>query len=166
MDIKDNIIKLKLSIEEEIGLFGNFLKFENSLNESVKNKDWENVNKYLINLSNISVSVERTDKIRHKIFSDLCNKYNIGKNASFKKFIECVPAGEKDRLNKLQVKLKDITNKVKKTSIGMSSHFKYMYGTINHLLEEIFPYRKGKIYSRQGKASEVNSSPVVINKKL
>jgi len=166
MNSQQNIIKLKASIKDEISLFGNFLKLENSLNESVKSKNWEKVNKLLANLSDISVKVEKTEKKRHKTYIDLCGEYKIKTDMSFKSFIDHVPAKEKDDLNKLQKELAQTTKKVKKISIGMSSHFKYMCETINQLLEEIFPYRKGKIYSRQGKASEASSDPVVINKRL
>jgi hypothetical protein len=166
MENKNNILKLKKSIEEEISLFNSFLKLEHNLNESVKSKNWDNVNKYLGNLSDISIRVEKTEKIRHETFKELCSECKISRNTSFREFIDCVYGAEKDELSRLQAVLTDTIKKVRKTSIGMSSHFKYMYGTVNNLLEEIFPFRKGKIYSRQGKASEVNSSPVMINKKL
>ncbi len=166
MNSQNKILNLKSSIKDEINLFDSFLKLEESLNASVKDKNWESVNQLLANLNNISVKVEKTEHKRHDVYKNLCQEFKIKKNTSFKNFISHVPDKDKDELNILQIELKKTTKKVKKQSIGMSSHFKYMCGTINQLLGEIFPYRKGKIYSRQGKASEVSSGPVVINKRL
>ena len=34
-------------------------------------------------------------------------------------------------------------------------------GTLGRVLEEVFPHRRGKIYSRRGKATSVNDSLLV-----
>ena len=157
---------LRDNMKAEVALFHEFTSVEEKLNNLVKKRDWPGLEAGLNKLDRVAVQIEKTEENRHLVYLDLKNRLRLKQEDSFEKTLNLLPPSQKNELSELHGQIKSLLTKVKGISNGLIHYFQYMQDSVDNLLCEIFPHRKGKIYSSQGHAADVEDDPVIINQKL
>jgi AAA+ ATPase superfamily predicted ATPase len=73
-----------------------------------------------------------------------------------------LPAAERDELFALYRQLRLALIRVKGNAGLLGFYLRSLSETLQKVLEELFPHRKGRIYSRSGKAREAEDDSLVV----
>jgi hypothetical protein len=153
-------------MREEIRFFDNFTVIEEKLNSLAKKKKWLEMQKVLEDLSHVAGLIEKTEERRNLLYLSCKDRFQLNEEDSFQSFLSKVPSDQRSILFELHRQIKKKLLKIKSLSSGLIYYFACMQDSIAQVLDEIFPHRKGKFYSRQGEARESNDHAVVINQQL
>jgi hypothetical protein len=77
-----------------------------------------------------------------------------------------VPPHQREEISRLHREIKKKLLTIKSLSTGLIYYFACMQESIAQVLNEIFPHRKGKLYSPQGASRESKEEAVVVNHEL
>ncbi len=158
--------KLMMEMRAEIQLFDNFTVIEERLNSLAKKKKWLEMQKVLDDLNHVAGEIEKTEERRNLLYLSCKNHFQLSEEDSFQSFLAKVPSDQRSILAELHHQIKKKLLKIKSLSSGLIYYFACMQDSIAQVLDEIFPHRKGKFYSRQGETTESNDHAVVINQQL
>ncbi len=158
--------KLILEMREEIRLFDNFTMIEERLNSLAKKKKWLEMQKVLEDLNHVAGLIEKTEERRNLLYLSCKDRFQLSEEDSFQSFLSKVSSDQRSILAELHRQIKKKLLKIKSLSSGLIYYFACMQDSIAQVLDEIFPHRKGKFYSRQGETRESNDNAVVINQQL
>ncbi len=164
---KDILInKLKDEMLIEIQLMERFFELEEKLQEAVKSKRWSELEKRLNALKKISLNIEMADKKRDRYFAALKGLLGIPPDRSFNEIVRFFDKELQDELLRIHTELKLGVLKVKSSTGRLGYLFRVLSDSMNEILTEIFPHRKGKIYSQNGRAKSYSEESFVVNQSL
>jgi hypothetical protein len=158
--------KLEVCLTQENRLFHMFGLLEEQLISLLQQKQWPEVDDFVNRLKALAVEIEQVEENRCKTFAAVCKEVGHREETTLGTILASLEPEFRVNLSALQRQLKESVTKVRSLSNGMLMYSKYMRNTIDDILKEIFPHRKGKIYSQQGKAHVVHEEPVVLNKQF
>ncbi len=158
--------KLKDEMLIEIQLMNRFFELEEKLQEAVKSKKWSELEKRLNALKKISLDIEMADKRRDRYFAALRSLLGVPLDRSFNEVVKFFEKETEDELIRIHTELKLGVLKVKSSTGRLGYLFRVLSDSMNEILTEIFPHRKGKIYSHDGKAKGYFEESFVVNKSL
>ena len=166
MDISMQCEVLSRIIEEESQLLEKFHTEEKKLKGYLGEKDWEKLQVILENIDRLSVGLALVEKERNRCFSSFCRQLKAGEGLSFYSMIARLPDDLKANLTEKYRNLKLQVLKVQGVTRNIESITSTLSDTIRNTIEELYPYRKGKIYCSKGKARESQMNPLVLNQQL
>jgi hypothetical protein len=167
MNKKNQLVhKLKDQMEREIELLKSFIGIEEELNGLVKRRDWLHLEKTIDRLNHASSEIESREAKRHQIFSLLRDNVGLNQEDSFQTVLSKLDPPEKSRLDLLQREMKSCLIRVKSLSNGVIYYMRCMQESTRRILDELFPQRRGRIYSNSGQHSEGVNDAMIINHQL
>ncbi|RKX78390.1 MAG: hypothetical protein DRP87_06455 [Spirochaetes bacterium] len=164
MNCVAEVEKLKDLLKEEIEFLNVFCKEQEKIKTFIKNKDWEGLNKSVQKIEALSEAIENIDKERSIGFNRLRKAVLNRDNASFYQVIVRLPEDEREVLASLYRKFKLTVCRLQGLTTGIETLVYTLSGTLNQFLEEIFPHRKGKIYTKNGLITFAEENPIVLNR--
>ncbi len=160
------ILKLKEEMLIEIQLMERFFKLEEELQAAVKSKRWTELDRRLESLRKVSASIEMSDKKRDRFFAALKAHLGLPRDRSFAEVVSFFDEKIQDEMLKLHTNLKLGVLKVKSSTGRLGYLFRVLSDSMDEVLTEVFPHRKGKIYSPNGKAKKYTEDSFVVNHSL
>ena len=157
---------LKQEMRSEIDMLAEFVRLEESLGGMVTRRDWPSMEEALATLNEMSVRIETTEGRRHEVYTDLKETLSNGDEASFRDVLSSLPASETNTLRELQTEMRSTLVRVKSLSNGLIYYLSCMRESTSRILEEVFPQRKGKIYSSSGRTRDNLEQPRLVNQRL
>jgi predicted transcriptional regulator len=153
-------------ISEETRVIKKFCNQELEVKQHLFDKDWKNLNEAIKESQKTSEQIQELEEERNGVFDDLCGYIGEETKANFYHVIVYLPTGERDRLGYLYRELKMEVFRMQSITAGIDTYISSMRDTMNHVLEEVFPHRKGKIYAKDGRETTVETDPMVISHRL
>ncbi len=160
------IFKTKELINREIELLEQFSELELSLQDCIYNRDWKGFEEVLKEMQPISEELVDVEERRNIAYDDLRIKATGREDTSFYQVVLGLPEEQREGFSKTYRKLKFTVLRLKGITEGMDSFVGSMTGTMREIMDDIFPYRKGNIYSSRGRTRQVNENPMVVNHHL
>lgn len=160
------IFKTKELIHREIELLEKFSELELNLQDCIFNRDWKGFEGILKEMQPVSEDLVEVEESRNAAYDELRAKTTGREDASFYQVVLGLPEEQRESFSQLYRKLKFTVLRLKGITEGMDSFVGSMTGTMREILDDIFPYRKGNIYSSRGRARAVNENPMVVNHHL
>ena len=151
------------SMKTELDLLELFKALEIRMKESIQLKDWQSlqtVMKEMVDLSDRMVVIERK---RQDEYERLRTGFGVEENAGFYQVIVHLPRELRDELAGLYRNMKFTVLSLQAVTECMDDQVRSVNSTIHEILGELFPHRKGNLYSKEGKSREVDPNPVVVN---
>ncbi len=157
---------LKEKMRSEIDMLAEFVRLEESVSGMVTRRDWSSMEETLATLNEMSARIEKTEGRRHEVYTDLKETLFAGDEVSFRDVLSPLPASETKTLMELQKEMRSTLVRVKSLSNGLIYYLSCMRESTSRILEEVFPQRKGKIYSSSGRTRDNIDQPRLVNQRL
>ncbi len=162
----ENMDKLIRFMEEETIALNIFAKKEDKLRLFIQQNDWENLNKCIHSMESMSDKIEKLGEERQKEFNRVKNHFGKNEDVGFYQIIVHLPAAQRDNCAKVYRELKLSVLKIQGITSSIDTYVRTVAGTMQQIINEIFPHRKGSIYCRKGNPKLAEENPMVLNRQL
>ena len=161
-----NGLSLITVIEEETALITRFAAMQGHLQDIVVEREWTGLEKAIGNLQRLSEKIEELEQKRYRQFCTFQASLGADQNESFNQVISRLPFAERQELLNLYRKLKIAVIRLKGSSGRLGYYVRSLSDSTSQVLEELFPHRKGRLYSRLGRTKAVAGESIVLDRKL
>lgn len=166
MESLENTEHLIEILEKEIELVNSFTEVENSILDSVIANNWDILESSINQTHDISLAIESLDKKREVCVELLREELGEGSDTHFYHLTINMESGRKNKINDLYRALKLSVLNLQNMSWRIDTYVGTVTGIMKQTLKEIYPNRRGSLYSRSGIIREAESNPMVLNRKL
>ena len=158
--------RLHKYMKSELGLLEAFREAEIDLKNNINRKDWDALEQCIRKMKALSAKLAAVEENRNHAFCDLQDLVCEKEDAGFYQVIVHLPVDEREALAGLYRAMKLAAVSIRSVTYCIDEHLKTINGTLQQILNELFPYRKGNIYSKQGERQEASGNPMVVNHNL
>jgi hypothetical protein len=156
---------LNALMEREAELFLVMEREVDRLRDSVQLKKWTQGLTIAQDLERFAVKIEKADMARDRAFEGLCGSLGLPPESIFAVLLSRIDVRERHSLEQSWRALRISVVRLGTASNRLRYYAEALSGTLGRVLEEIFPHRRGRIYSRHGTATSVNDS-LLVDRKL
>jgi hypothetical protein len=128
-----------------------FADLQKSLQQAISSRKWTELNNDIDALRQLADKIETLEEDRLQAYQSLKSSLKAKDKESFTEIVARLPAAERDELLGLYRHLKAAVIRVKASAGLLNYYVQSMSEALRQILEELFPHRKGKMYSRTGK---------------
>ena len=163
MDEQTNVLArtLKARMDQEAELFDGLQQEVDLLREAFQAKDWSAGLAIAQGMEVAARTIEEADTARDKAFGLLRSAMDLPRETAFSGLLPSLPDGQREALEESWRALRMSVIRLKTSTSRMRYSAEALAESLNRILEKIFPYRKGKIYSRRGKPTGVSGALLV-----
>lgn len=158
--------ELKEWMVREAELLEQYADLEEKLPASYRNRDWSELESFIGELTRVAGAIEEAEERREASFQALKASFNLGAGDGFHRLARCIPGEEKQNLTEGFLRLKAGVARMRCASSRMGHYFQSVSESIDAVLSELLPQRRGRIYSRRGKAREAAEGSLIIDRQL
>ena len=159
----DNFIQ---SMKDEAGHLISFAGMEEEMQRLVVERKWDGLESTILRLRKKSDLVDRAENGRVRSFQMLKVVLGIPEDAGFFKLLPFIPEEKRRSLTESYRKLKLAVYAVKGATLRLSYYFQSYSETVKKIMGEIFPHRKGKLYSHTGRPTGTIDERLVLDKRM
>jgi len=166
MDEQTNALAraLKDHIDREAELFCGLQRDVERLQVSFQEKDWNAGLTIAQGMERSAQAIEEADGARDRSFALLRGAMDLPRETAFSAMLPSLPEGQREALEESWRHLRMSVVRLKTATGRMRHSAEALADTLNRILERIFPYRKGKIYTRTGAPTRVSGAHMVDRK--
>jgi len=162
----ENIEQLIVILEKEIKLVKTFTKIEGVIMDSVITNNWDVLESNIDQTQGLSRDIEKLDKAREACIELLREEVGEDINTHFYRLTVNLDLDIKNKLNDLYRDLKLSVLNLQNINWRIDTYVGTVTGIMKQTLKEIYPNRRGSLYSRSGIIKEVDNNPMVLNREL
>ncbi len=166
MELLENSKQLIDILEKEIDFVNKFTEIEKSILDSVIANNWDTLEKSITKSDNISQIIERLDNQRDICVETLRDQMGEDESTHFYRLTSNLEPEYKNKINDLYRVLKLSVLNLQNMNWRIDAYVGTVTGIMKQTLNEIYPNRRGSLYSRSGIIKEADHNPMVLNKKL
>lgn len=159
-------LRLRTYMKAELALLERFREAEIELKNCIHTKNWDSLEKTMKEMNELAAELNATEDARHRAFIELRDLVGEGETSGFYQVIVHLPFEERESLAELYRAMKFVAVGIQAVTYCIDEHVQTINGTMHQILNELFPHRKGNMYSKQGKRREVEENPMVVNHHL
>jgi ribosomal 50S subunit-associated protein YjgA (DUF615 family) len=153
---------LKRTLRAEARSLKDFAELQKGLQLAISKRQWTELSKDIDALRELAEKIETLEEDRIQAYQILkCSLQADGKE-SFTEIVCRLPAKDRDELLSLYRHLKAAVIRVKASAGLLNYYVQSMSDALRQILEELFPHRKGKMYSRTGKPKEPGDESLML----
>ncbi len=152
---------LKTSMERETGIFRDMEREMERLRDSFQQKKWVSGLAIAQGMEKFTRLIDVADEARDRAFVALANALGVTREMPFSSVLSTMSAQHRGALEESWRDLRKAVVHLSTTTSRMRYSAEALAGTLSRILEQIFPHRRGRIYSRRGKATSVTDSLLV-----
>ena len=166
IESKDNSILLMEILEKEVNLVNSFIAVDNLIMDSIVNNNWDVLEPAIKKTKKLSHSIEKLDKRREVCVDILRKETDSDSDAHFYHLTVNMEEDTGNKVNNLYRDLKLAVLNLQNINWRINTYISTVTGIMKHTLKEIYPNRRGSMYSKTGAIKEAESNPMVLNRKL
>ncbi len=156
---------LAKAMEVEAGLLNDYAARLRELQRTIGQRDWDAVQKDIASLRNLAGEVETAEAERVEAFRALKAERFLPAEESFDRVAEQLEPPECDQLRDLARRLKIGVVRVKGSSGLLGYYVRSALQSRRQVLEELYPHRKGRLYSRSGRTRSTADESLMLDRK-
>lgn len=160
------IDELKNLMQIEIDLLNGFARLEVKLQEAFLRRDWPELDALVSELGSFSGRIEAIEQRRHNTFLEFKVSLKLDEKMAFSRVIMEMTGEDQEEFSDLYRKLKIAVIRIRGATGRLGYYFRSVSDSVNRVLSELLPYRKGRIYSRGGLPRAVEEASLVFNREL
>ncbi len=162
----ENSGKLIEIFRKELSLLKRFVAEDKIILDSIINNNWDILESAINKTKKLSLSIEKLDKQREHCVNILRDATGEGADSHFYKLTVTMDEKTGKEVNDLYRELKLAVLNLQNINWRIDTYISTVTGIMKHTLKEIYPNRRGSLYSKSGAIIEAESNPMVLNKKL
>jgi hypothetical protein len=155
---------LDTRMREETAFFDGLGQSLDTLRAAFEGKRWSEAVATAEGIQLSARSIERADAARDSAFVALREALDLPRETAFSAALPSLPADQRASLEESWRALRMSVVRLKTGSSRMRYAAESLSRMLNRILDEAFPYRKGKIYSRRGTPTSVSGALIVDHK--
>ena len=159
-------IRLFEYMKIELALLETFRETELELKNGINRKDWDGLERCIQKMRELSIELVTVEDKRNHAFIELRDLVGEVETANFYQVIVHLPVEERDFLAELYRAMKFAAVGIRSVTYCIDEHLQTINGTLQQVLNELFPYRKGNLYSNQGEKRETSHNPMIVNERM
>jgi hypothetical protein len=152
-------------MDVEAGLLNDYAARLQELQRIIGQHDWEGVQKGIASLRNLAGEVETAEAARVEAFRALKAEHFLPAEERFEQVAEHLEGPDRDRLRELGRRLKIGVVRVKGSSGLLGYYVRSALQARHQVLEELYPHRKGRLYSRTGRTRSTADESLMLDRK-
>jgi hypothetical protein len=156
----ENSLTLSIVLLKEIELLEKIPPLQVLIRDAVIKREWADYEVLMESIGEIGSRFEVLDGERTVLFKNLLDG---DKPESFYAYTARLPQQERDELSGLYRKLKMTTLQIKVANDTLIEYLREAKSAVAGILENAYPDRRGKMYSRTGTEREADMRSVVVN---
>ena len=153
-------------LKDEIELINSFAKIEKTILNSVVNCSWDGLESAIRRSQDISLELESLEIERENSLMAIREIKGLDADFGFYRITVELESEVSVELNNLFRVLKISVMNVQNITLRIDAYVGTVTGIMKQTLKEIYPNRRGSMYSRTGVIREAESNPMVLNRKL
>ena len=153
---------LKRTLRAEARTLKDFAELQKGLQQAISKRQWTELNKEIDALRRLAEKIETLEEDRIQAFQALKGSLKADEQDSFTEIVSRLPAKDRDELLALYRHLKAAVIRVKASAGLLNYYVQSMSEALRQILEELFPHRKGKMYSRTGKPKDPGDESLML----
>ncbi len=153
-------------MRKEIALVNRFSSVEEKIKEILIRKDWPSLEKKIREMNKLASRISEIEEERNSVYQAMrlyCRDDDV---KSFYLFASMFCHDRKEILISLYRELKVGVMKVKNITSRIETYVNTVVSTVDKVLDEVYPHRKGTIYDVSGCRSQVIHQPMVLDREL
>jgi hypothetical protein len=155
---------LRAHMERETALFVRLGGEIESLRESMQARSWGTGLAIAQAIERSAAVIEEADEARAGAFVLLRDHLELPQATAFSAVLPALPDGTRQELETSWRQMRISLVRLKTATSRMRYSAEALAGALNSILEQVFPHRRGRIYSRRGTPTAVVATPVVDRK--
>lgn len=160
------IAHLKSQLRRQADLLNQFGEKEHDLQRAIVQRDWPAMDAVMPELERLSAMLEGVEHKRYALVNRMKTAAGLSESAPFSDLVATSKPKDRVELTSLYRDLQVAVLRVRNHTNGIDSYVRNSVRTANTVLGELFPERKGTIYSRNGARSPLRGSAMVLNQQL
>jgi hypothetical protein len=163
MDEHTNVLvqTLKERMDREAELFTDLGREMERLRDSFHGREWDASLEIAGGLDRSARRIEAADADRDEAFASLKSALDMPEESTLSALLPELPDAERLALETSWRGMRMSVARLKTATGRMRYAAEAMTDTFNRILEQVFPYRKGKIYSRRGTPTAAGSAHII-----
>jgi hypothetical protein len=164
----------KKILRDEAQTLREFAAGQKRLQELIGKRQWTKLETQIAELKRLASSAETLENRRFQTYQQLkasvgfghesVPEHGQGEAENFAEIVTRLPPSDRDELFGLYRQLKLAVIRVKGNAGLLGFYLRSLSETLQKVLEELFPHRKGRIYSRSGKARDAGDDALVVHR--
>lgn len=155
---------LARAMEVEAGLLNDYSARLQELQRIIGQRDWDAVEKNIAVLRNLAGEVETAEAARVEAFRALKAEHLLPAEERFDEVAERLEPPDRDVLRELSRRLKIGVVRVKGSSGLLGYYVRSALEARRQVLEELYPHRKGRLYSRSGRTRSTADESLMLDR--
>ena len=166
MNTASELENLKELLNREAELLENFAHQEQKLQDAIVDREWDRLEGIVNEMSDASQSVLSVEHERHECYTRVREEYGCRSDAGFYDFVAHLDLGDRMEISELYRRLKVAVMRVQALTGGIGSYITSATSAIRDVIDELYPQRKGRIYSRAGHHAAPDDRAMVVDHHL
>jgi chlorite dismutase len=162
----DSVETLAQLMDRETDLFSQVLAEESVMTSTIRARDWPQLEESIKKIDEIEKTIQHIETERNEVFLALCREAGLAESASFYHWAVRLPEDRRATLTESYRQLKFKAMEARASGAAISNHLAESKNLLNSLLEELFPQRRGSIYTKNGRSKKAELASVVVNHKF
>ncbi len=158
--------RLEEVLDTQISLLNTAAEEHNALQNAVFERDWGSLEQALSRLQIRSAELEELEAARHKAYRALRKECGLDEGDTFYELLTRLDNAPRSRLAGKYRMLKVAVMRLSGQNSTLSSYVSSSSESLEEVLAELFPQRKGTIYRQSGSKAAREGSAFVVNQTL
>jgi hypothetical protein len=153
---------LKDALQQEARCLNDFAARQKSMQAAISRRKWTELDKEVAELKGLAEKIEALEDGRASAYKGLREALHARDREDFLQVVSRLPAADREELLAQYRHLKAAVIRVKASAGLLSYYVRSLSETLRAVLEEMLPHRKGRIYSRSGRAKQAGDESLVL----
>jgi hypothetical protein len=153
-------------LEKQIEVLEELANLESQLQRAVADRDWPEAERIIESLRRRAIGFSTLEENRHREYQALLASVGASASLPFSVALSRLDVGSRRNMTELYRRLKVALFRVRSISEGLDAFVAALVTTTRGILEELYPTRKGRMYSRGGKVAAPEDWALVVNTNL
>ncbi len=162
----ETVNQLTKVLRQEVEGFTAAVQRAEKIRSSIFKHDWKTLSHNLERMERVSGYLTALEKERVHIFEKMRSEVGAERDSGFYTVIVQLPQEEQDGLSHLFRQLKSLVLQLQGLTWSIDAYTRSLSSTIYDILQEVFPHRRGTLYSKTGHKRSNESDPLVVNRQL
>lgn len=158
--------QLKTVMEKEIELIQEYCDKEGKVKDCLFTKNWRELDVALKTTAPLTDRINALEQERNTLFKRLTEVVGESESAGFYQVVVHLPYEVREELAALYRELKFSVFQLQGVTNNIDTYICSVKETMDHVLDELFPHRKGNLYAKDGKPTSAKENPMVISHHL
>ena len=159
-------LDLQDALAGEIEVIEQFTRREEVIRTLISENNWEGLKDALDEIKPVATMMEEWENTRAVLFRKLREAVGESENAGFYQVIVHLPHDRRNALSVMYRRMKTSILQLQGITWSIDAYVRAVTGTMNQILNEMYPHRKGNLYAGNGAPAEGEASPLLLNHRL